>query len=73
VPVDTLRPSIPDSDRDSVTIGYGFSNEKWNFDFYYMPLWFDTIRADGDVAEGIIDGTYTSFVHLMGGTVTYRF
>jgi long-chain fatty acid transport protein len=73
VPVDTLRPSIPDSDRDSVTIGYGFSGAKWDFDFYYMPLWFDKITADGAQEEGVIDGTYSSFTHLAGVTVNYRF
>jgi long-chain fatty acid transport protein len=73
VPSDTLRPSIPDADRDSVTVGYGYSNANWNFDFYYMPLWFDTKIAEGEAAEGVIDGTYTSFTHLLGATFNYRF
>jgi long-chain fatty acid transport protein len=73
VPTDTLRPSIPDSDRDSVTIGYGYSGNKWAFDAYYMPLWFDTAIAQGEAAEGVIDGTYTSFTHLMGVTASYNF
>jgi long-chain fatty acid transport protein len=73
VPTDTLRPSIPDADRDSVTIGYGFHGAKWDFDVYYMPLWFDDITADGEAAEGVIEGTYTSFTHLAGVTVNYRF
>jgi len=73
IPVDTLRPSIPDSDRTAVTFGYGFTGQKWNIDAYYMPLWFDDITANGDVEEGVINGTYSSFVHLLGVTFNYRF
>jgi long-chain fatty acid transport protein len=73
VPVDTLRPSIPDSDRTAVTFGYGFSGGKWNFDAYYMPLWFDDITANGSALEGVINGTYSSFVHLFGMTFNLKF
>jgi long-chain fatty acid transport protein len=73
VPVDTLRPSIPDSDRTAVTLGYGFSGGKWNFDAYYMPLWFDDITANGLAEEGVINGTYSSFVHLFGMTFNLKF
>jgi long-chain fatty acid transport protein len=73
VPRDTLRPSIPDSDRKSVTIGYGLTAGNWNIDFYYMPLWFDSITAEGDALEGVIDGEYTSFTHLAGVTANFRF
>jgi long-chain fatty acid transport protein len=71
--VDTLRPSIPDGDRTSVTVGYGYIGEKWSFDAYYMPLFFDDSTADGDHDEGVIDGTYEAFVHLAGVTFNYRF
>lgn len=70
---DTLRPSIPDADRRSVTFGYGLTTGNWNIDFYYMPLWFDTIIANGDAEEGIIDGTYSSFTHLAGVTANFKF
>jgi long-chain fatty acid transport protein len=73
VPADTLRPSIPDSDRKSVTFGYGYMAESWGLDFYYMPLFFDDITANGSAAEGVINGEYTSFVHLLGVTFAYRF
>ena len=82
VPQEWLRPSIPDADRKSVTIGYGYSGTKWIFDAYYMPLWFDEITAAGDPTakpgvslepDGVIDGEYGSFVHLLGVTFSYRF
>jgi long-chain fatty acid transport protein len=70
---ETLRPSIPDADRRSVTFGYGLTAGNWNIDFYYMPLWFDTIVANGDAEEGVIDGTYSSFTHLAGVTANFKF
>ena len=73
VPVDTMRPSIPDADRTAVTFGYGFSGQKWNLDAYYMPLFFDDITSNGEMSEGVINGTYSSFVHLLGMTVNVRF
>jgi long-chain fatty acid transport protein len=70
---DTLRPSIPDGERTGVTFGYGYTGEHWNIDAYYMPLWFNDATANGSAAEGVIDGTYESFVHLLGITFNYRF
>jgi len=82
VPKDTLRPSIPDADRWAPTFGYGYKGEKWDIDAYYMPLFFKDITAVGDPAnkpgmtllpDGVIDGKYSSFVHLLGVTFNVRF
>jgi len=82
VPVETLRPSIPDSDRTAVTIGYGFSGKSWNIDAYYMPLFFDETTAKGDPAmkplatttpDGVVDGKYETFGHLLGVTFNKGF
>jgi long-chain fatty acid transport protein len=84
IPDATLRPSIPDGDRWSVTVGYGFTAKNWNLDVYYMPLFFKTRDARGaatgkpsanpyQVVDGVIDGTYESFVHLFGASFTWRF
>ena len=72
VPEDTLRPSIPDADRLSPTIGYSFNGNKWSFDTYYMALFIDDITAEG-VEEGVIQADYESFVHLAGVTASYTF
>jgi long-chain fatty acid transport protein len=85
VPTDTLRPSIPDADRKSVTFGYGFNATGWSLDAYYMPLWFDDITAQGSdvidigaglperVGEGVINGEYSTMTNLLGVTFNYRF
>jgi long-chain fatty acid transport protein len=76
IPDDTLRPSIPDCDRRSVTLGYGYHGESWGFDAYYMPLFFQTRNAKASAAtlgSGVIDGKYESFVQLLGASLTWRF
>jgi len=71
-PPETVRPSIPESDRFGVSVGWGYTGNKWNFDAYYMPLWVDDITTVGG-EEGVIEGTYSSFVNLAGLSVTRRF
>ncbi len=84
IPDSTLRPSIPDAARWSATLGYGFAAKRWGVDVYYMPLFFDDATAHGDPArkpsanpyvepDGVIDGRYSSFVHLFGVTLHFRF
>jgi long-chain fatty acid transport protein len=84
IPDETLRPSIPDGDRWSVTVGYGYRGASWSLDAYYMPLFFRTRDAKGaptgkpsanpyQVVDGVIDGTYESFVHLLGASFSWRF
>ncbi len=77
-PQDTLRASIPESDRTGVTVGYGYEGRgRWSFDLYYMALFVDNVtavrRADGAIEEGVILGEYSSFAHLAGFSWSYRF
>jgi long-chain fatty acid transport protein len=72
VPVEYLRPSIPDSARTGLTAGWGHTGEKWLFDLYVMPLWFDKVTAvPGN--EGVLPGTYDVFTWLAGLTVGVNF
>ncbi len=84
IPDETLRPSIPDGDRWSVTLGYGYSGKSFGIDAYYMPLFFQTRNAKGAAngkpsanpyqkVDGVIDGSYESFIHLFGASLTWRF
>ncbi|MEM9558307.1 MAG: outer membrane protein transport protein [Acidobacteriota bacterium] len=75
VPEEYLRPSIPDADRTGLTLGYGHDGRRWIFDTYYMALWFDEITAvtGAPESEGVIAGTYDTFVHLAGASLTYKF
>ncbi len=74
---DTLRPSIPESDRTGITIGYGYGGRSWGLDLYYMALFVDDVqatpRADGTIEEGVILGEYSSFAHLAGASYSYHF
>lgn len=72
IPSDTLRPSIPDSDRWAPTIGYGYTGSRWTVDVYYMYLVFTDADAQGNIQEGVIDGTYSSAGHITGITIGWR-
>ena len=72
VPEGFLRPSIPDADRKGLTIGFGHTGNRYTLDLYYMPLWFDDITAVGG-EEGVIVGTYETFVQLAGASLNMRF
>ena len=73
VPTRYLRPSIPDADRTGYTLGYGFLATKWGIDAYLMQIDFDDVTANGSLADGVINGTYTSSILLAGATFKYRF
>ena len=73
VPDDTARPSIPDSSRWALSLGYGYLGETWSVDAYVMPVFHDDRRAAGSNAEGVLDGTYRSDALLGGVSVRLRF
>ena len=81
VPVTYLRPSIPDSDRIGYSLGYGWQGKRFGVDIYVMQLDFDDATAAGNPpsapsginAEGVVNGTYTSSILLVGGSFKYRF
>lgn len=72
VPPEWLRPSIPDADRFGLTVGYGYQGPRWAWDLYYMALFFDDIDAVG-FNDGVINGTYETYVNLAGVSLTRRF
>ena len=73
IPVDHLRPSIPDSDRTGYTLGYGYAGKRWGLDVYAMQLQFKDVTANGSFFEGVVNGTYKSSILLVGLTGKYRF
>lgn len=73
IPTEFLRPSIPDSDRDGVSIGYGFLAPGWGIDVYAMYIKFEDVTANGSPSAGVIPGTYTSTILLAGVTAKFRF
>jgi long-chain fatty acid transport protein len=73
IPTEFLRPSIPDSDRNGFTLGYGYLAKRWGIDVYAMYLSFADATANGSPSDGVIPGTYTSTIVLAGVTAKYRF
>ena len=72
VPVETLRPSIPDSRRTGYSLGYGYASKRWGIDAYAMDLLFaDATAVAGET--GVIPGTYSTTIWLAGVTAKYRF
>lgn len=72
VPEETLRPSIPDANRTGASIGFGHTGSVLGVNLYYMALQFDDITSARG-AEGVINGTYETFVHLAGATLSFKF
>jgi len=72
---------IPDSDRQAISIGGGFSTSNITVDFAYMYLMFNkrTIsnsQADNVARPGFVDslnGTWKSNAQLAGVTIGYKF
>ncbi|HZN53766.1 MAG TPA: outer membrane protein transport protein [Candidatus Polarisedimenticolaceae bacterium] len=73
VPTQYLRPSIPDSDRTGYSLGYGYLADRWGIDAYAMQLEFDDATANGSLLDGVINGTYSTSILLVGATFKYRF
>ena len=81
MPLSTLRPSIPDSDRIGISIGYGGRFGKLTLDAYYLYVTGkDTTvgAADMNPAGSLLEevsrlGTYHTRVDLVGMSIGYRF
>jgi len=76
IPTETLRPSIPDSDRWGVSIGYGYKGKHFFIDAYYMYIWLDdvsTSQSEFFADNSVMWGTYSSELSLLGVTGGWRF
>lgn len=73
VPDDTRRPGIVDSDRIGLSVGYGFSGQRFSVDAYAASSFFTDATASGDPGEGVLDGRYQTRALSLGGSVTCRF
>lgn len=82
VPEDRFETRIPDSDRQGVSIGAGYSSGNMTVDAAYLYLRFnkrtiDNSLADNDInpltPDDSLNGTYKSQAHLAALTIGYKF
>jgi long-chain fatty acid transport protein len=78
VPSERFDTSLPDSDRQGVTIGTGYTNGNITVDTSYMYLHFSTRHivnsfAGGETPVPALNGTYKTQVHLLAITFAYKF
>lgn len=71
----TRSPELPDSDRQMVTTGLGWSRENLNVDLAYSYLWANDSRTGSEVVAKVptLKGTYTTVTHIIGISVGYTF
>lgn len=85
IPDQTLRPSIPDNDRQVFSFGYGFDGKDYGLDFYFMRINTKDKKISNELSAahfdanamtdpyGVVAGTYRSTVDLAGVTVFFKF
>jgi long-chain fatty acid transport protein len=77
VPGEHVRPRLPDADRSSAQVGYGFAGKSgFTFDFAYQALFFADRTATGDPASAtdpVQPGVYKNFTSLVGVNFGWRF
>jgi len=77
IPDDHVRPRLPDADRTSVQVGYGFTGKGgFTFDVAYQALFFEdrTVTAfSTSAADPVIPGKYSNFTSLLGVNLGWKF
>jgi long-chain fatty acid transport protein len=69
VPESSLDPGNPDATQHNLSIGVGYIQGPMNVDVFYMAGLFEPRTVD----NGILSGSYDSFVHYAGLSVGYLF
>jgi len=77
IPDEHVRPRLPDADRSSAQIGYGYAGKNgFTFDFAYQALFFDDRNVKGDpesADDPVQPGRYENFTHLVGVSFGWKF
>lgn len=74
-PTTTVSPLLPDADRHGVSLGLGFglgADKRWTLDVYELALFVRKRSTEGRNLDGF-DGTYKSYVNVLGFGLGYRF
>ena len=76
IPTTHVRPRLPDADRTSVQVGYGFAGKGFTFDVAYQALFFDnrTVTTfSTSASDPVIPGEYKNFTSLLGVNLGWKF
>lgn len=74
VPDATFNPFIPDSSSNGYTAGFGYDlTTRLTVDVAYSALIYQTRIIDNEVANGTVDGKYSTFINLGLVSLTYKF
>jgi len=79
IPESRIETRLPDSDRQGIAVGTGFTSGSVTIDFAYMYLWFNNRTINDSLADDLtptsnaLNGAYKSHAQLAGLTVGYKF
>lgn len=77
VPDQHVRPRLPDADRKSLQVGYGWeSKQGFVMDVAYQAIFFDDRRAEGSptsASDPVQPGLYSNFTGLLGVSLGWNF
>jgi long-chain fatty acid transport protein len=71
VPQKSLDPTLPDADKHTFSMGFGYKNKKSTFDFTYYAVFYEN-RDTKNNLDGL-NGKYESFSNLICASFTYAF
>jgi len=77
IPDEHVRPRLPDADRTSLQVGYGFTGKGgFTFDVAYQALFFedrDVTTLSTSASDPVIPGEYSNFTSLLGVNLGWKF
>lgn len=73
VPAATFEPAVPDSDTHLFCVGTEFNHGKSTIAIGYGYQLQDDRRKNNEIGDGLVNGKYSSSLHLLGMSVSYGF
>ena len=77
IPKGHFTPSVPDSNRITLTLGFGYDITNWlTWDTAYAAQFFANRTVNNDISESLgtsVDGKYKSFLHVWTTGLTMKF
>lgn len=74
VKIEYSEPLLPDANRNGFNVGLGYDiNPDWSVDVAYFFLLFQDRQAQNTIPDISFDGTYQSYVNLVGLNLEFKF